>query len=337
MTRPRSDRLLRAPLSLVTPLAIGLVVVTLFFSRTTSAESSLPSASDVRRACAAAPYEECISVATRVFAQASPKDTVHKVTARSVRKACESGHGPSCGLYGAQSDQPRDRVLSSLERGVQLGDPTSLYLLGARRLDDPKAEFATGLAMLETACAKGIADACVRGQAAVRARGGTPSTTFDRALCEASSGEGRAAACERLGRAAVKGGAHDAESLRYLERACLLGQKTACDEAIAALSSSSNAEPRRMNTLLEAACDPERPAHCIAAGEQIEKGTVGVVDLARAASLFDRACSVGEPASCTSLTRLCGRGALPACMALAARCERGEKAACALVPNGSSR
>lgn len=336
VTPPRSERFPRCSLALGIPSAIGAVVVTLFLAPPLAAQNAVPSTSEVRKACAEAPYDDCVAEAARVFAHTSSNATAYKVAARSVRKACEAGFGAACAQYGALGDQPKDRTLAALRRGVDLGDATSMYLLGDRNLNEPNADPSPAIALLETACTRGVALACVRGQAAVSARGGAPHPAFDRALCDSPSGEGRGDACERVGLSARAKGAETSESIRYLERACLLGTASACEPAIAALTRAS-ADARRLAALVDAACHEKAPAHCLAAGERAENGSGMDVDFARAASLYARACSDRSPSGCAALARLCGRGSLGACVALASSCDRGTKSACESIPNGTSR
>jgi TPR repeat protein len=122
--------------------------------------------------------------------------------------------------------------------------------------------------------------------------------------------------CLELGEKARDGDPHDdALSAQYYQRGCELGHALSCSSLGTLLSVGTRGVPRdekRALALLEKACALKELIACRGVATMVGRGSrePGVItkDPARAATLYEGACTAGEAASCSILSDLYREG-----------------------------
>jgi hypothetical protein len=264
--------------------------------------ASRPSCSEARAclaACSSGDVRACSLAADRLrYGSGIARDVPH--AERLYRRACEAGDGLGCAGWGwvSQASASEDafrRARPLLESACALDDAEACVSVGLLRLEgrggaveasEGEARLRRGLELFASRCEAGEGTACVRAATLFEA-GPEPVRDDPRALVY----------LQRSCDAGVAGGG-SALALRHLT-----GRGVPPDRARAL------ALYQRVGELYRASCDAGEPFACAELGQAFALGQRGVVDPVRALTYHEKACALGEVASCLAAAERLRQGA----------------------------
>jgi hypothetical protein len=250
-------------------------------------------------ACDLGSFHACTRAADRLrYGSGTARDVPY--AERLYRRACEAGDGLGCAGWGWVSQAPASedafgRARPLLESACAREDAEACVSAGLLRLEgrggavdaaEGEARLRRGLELLARACEAGEGAACVRAATLFEA-GPEPVRDDSRALVYLQR------ACD----AGVPGGC-SALALRYLT-----GRGVAPDRARAL------ALYQRVGELYRASCDAGEAFACAELGQAFALGQAGAADPARALVYQEKACTLGEAASCLRAAERLRQGA----------------------------
>ncbi len=289
-------------------------------------------------ACDFGDFHACTRAADRLrYGSGTARDVPY--AERLYRSACEAGVGLGCAGWGWVSKAPVSedafrRARPLLESACALDDAEACVSVGLLHLEgrggavqatEGEARLRRGLGLLASACEAGEGTACARAATLFEA-GPEPVRDDARALvslqraCEAGVPGGCSALALRYltGRGVAPDRARALELYRRVSElfrdACEAGESSACAELgqAFAVGQGGVADPARALVYQEKACALGQSASCLGAAERLRQGSEGVPpDATRASSLEARAEALLDAA--------CGSGSGVACLSLAER------------------
>jgi uncharacterized protein len=315
-----------------------------------------------RQRCDRDDSSSCLALARRLLSgMGTPKDEAQAAMAlergrKLQSKACDAGDLLACqALPTGQSKADPAKRFTTLQRGCELDDGISCYLLAQPLLGARRAGTEATVATMERACALGVAAACeklgtwsekgegvprdptaavawLRKSADIRMR---QCDTGDAGACLAISeqfSEGRGVPQDN-----VKAAQFASLGLTLHSDSCEAGDTYACGEAGDILSSSLSRVPNdlaRAAAFYEIGCRRGVSFSCASLARLYQKGRGVPRDDERAASLLRRACDADDAVSCFKVgdatrgiviyERECDNGSWLSCADLSMRYEKGD-------------
>jgi len=250
-------------------------------------------------ACDLGDFHACTRAADRLrYGSGTARDVPY--AERLYRRACEAGDGLGCAGWGWVSQAPAS-----------------------------EDAFRRARPLLESACAREDAEACVSaGLLRLEGRGGAVEAAEGEARlrrgvellasrCEAGEGAAcvRAATLFEAGPEPVR---DDSRALVYLQRSCEAGVPGGCSGLALRHLTGRGVPPdraralalyQRVAELYRASCEAGEPSACAELGQAFALGQAGAVDPARALTYQEKACALGEVASCLRAAERLRQGA----------------------------
>jgi len=235
-------------------------------------------------ACRAACTERRPAACIRMGDHSHGKRADEVEAAKTVKQLCDAGHAEACHALRFLAKNDERAAAKLLSRGCDLGYGPSCVILAASTKDRDKADQlrARGNGLLERTCQRGDPYACARIAHEARVPRAGEQADLPRARW-------------------------------YGDKACNLGDEDACY----ALAQQLGAEfPELAATLTDRACELGQPTACGDVGDRVSGGgKASAADMKRAADAWQMACDAGNDSTyqaCGHLAEALTDGSLPA-------------------------
>lgn len=218
------------------------------------------------------------------------------------REQCGAGHAGSCYNLGTVLTGVGDSCKGSYDdcRAVKVVPPES----------PEHARYSEGAKAFEKACNGGVGIACfyVASYLEQGAFGQPKDAARARAMMEKGCAQGDRFACQQLASRLQESNPTDPNAFKFASRACDLGSKPGCFQAIAQLMKGQGVakDPAKAAGILKRTCAAGEGKRCAELGLLILEGHIPGTDKKDAVPYIERGCELGRDDACRLAARVHG-------------------------------